>query len=337
MQPAVELPMVTTSERTSFKRCPQQWWWAYREGLRANTMNDKLWFGIGIHEALASLYLKGTRRNKKFMDTWQRFCDEDEISISVRTRPNGQVDESLWVEARALGVAMLQGYVDLYDWDRNWDVIYTEEPFQILIPNPRDASSDVAVFASTFDGVYRDTDTGYIWLMEHKTAASISTGHLPMDDQGGSYWAVATHVLRDKGVLGKGERINGITYNFLRKSLPSDKPRDAEGYTLNLNGSRSKVQPAPLFMREQVIRTRRELRSQVARIGHEVLVMNEMRDGTVEPWKTPTRDCAWGCAFYNMCQLHEQQADWAEFRDALFVVRDPYDRYKLRKTASEIT
>lgn len=329
-----ELPMITTSERTSFKRCPQQWWWAYRDGLRPTQVNDKLWFGIGIHEALAALYMKGIRRNKKFIEVWERFCDEDELSIAVRTRPGGTFDESVWVEARALGVAMLNGYIEEYDWDRNWDVIYTEEPFQILIPHPNKMDDDVAVFASTFDGVYRDKRDGRMWLMEHKTAAALTTGHLPMDDQGGSYWAVATHVLRDKGVLAAGERIDGITYNFLRKAMPTDKKRDVAGYTLNKDGTRSKVQPTPLFLREAVHRTRRELRTQVARIGNEVLAMNDMRDGIREPWKTPTRDCSWGCSFYNMCQLHEQDADWQEFRDAVFVVQNPYERY--RKSALAI-
>jgi hypothetical protein len=90
------------------------------------------------------------------------------------------------------------------------------------------------ILNGTFDGVYRDKADRKIKLMEHKTAASISVRHLPMDNQAGTYWMVAQAVGRSQGWLGPKANIAEILYNFLRKSLPSDKPRDALGYTTNL-------------------------------------------------------------------------------------------------------
>lgn len=370
-EPADDLPMITTSERRAFKRCVTRWWWEYREGLRGTEINSKLWFGIGIHEALASLYMKGIARNRDFIDVWRAFCDEDEISTMIRTQ--NEDGEAAWVEARALGEAMLNGYIDHYGWDVDWDVIYTEEPFQILVPDPANKDNDVAIFASTFDGVIRDKRDGRIKLIEHKTAASISTQHLLLDEQGGSYFAVADHVLHDKGVLKKNEHITEIIYNFLRKGLPDDRPKDAQGYATNnptkqhyidaiegsgysvpakvtldqlvemaadncvaVLGERSKVQPASLFVREPCVRTTAERKTQIDRIANEVKAMNMYRDGQLELIKTGTRDCHWDCAFFNMCQLHEQTTDWQEFRDAVFIVRNPYDRYKLAKSAAEV-
>lgn len=367
------LPWVTTSERRAFKRCPWRWHAEYRMGLRSRDISDKLWFGIGIHEALADYYKPGKKRSKTFIDVWQKFVDDDEVSVVVRQRgASGDMDETQWVDARALGEQMLLGHREFWDGDRNWDVIYAEEPFQILIPHPDDPQLDVAVFASTFDGVVRDSEDGRIKLLEHKTAASISTGHLAMDDQGGAYWAVATNVLRDKGVLSGKERIHGIIYNFLRKSLPDERPKDSEGYACNkpikahyleafassgvavntkgsidylaevaenmgivVLGERSKVQPPVLFQRETIWRTPRERATQIKRIASEVMVMNQFRDGHLPLYKTPTRDCPWDCPMYNLCELDEQQKDVEEFREAVFKVEDPYGRYRLRKSAAE--
>lgn len=372
-EPQPDLPWVTTSERRAFKRCPWRWAAEYREGLRSKEISDKLWFGIGIHEALASYYKPGRKRGRDFVDVWRTFVDEDEISRAVRTRPTGDFDESEWVNARALGEAMLIGHHEHWGGDKNWDVVYAEEPFQIIIPHPTNRGEDVAIFTSTFDGVVRDKDDGKMKLLEHKTAASVTLGHLPMDDQGGAYWAVATNVLRSKGVLGPKERIHGIVYNFLRKSLPDDRPKDSEGYATNkpakehylaaltragvaetrqamklseleqlakdygvkVVGERSKVQPPPLFVRETVWRIPKERATQIKRIGSEVLVMNKFRDGELPLYKTPTRDCSWDCPVYNLCELDEQQQDTEEFKEAVFHVADPYDRYRLRKSAAE--
>jgi hypothetical protein len=373
------LPIITTSERRAFKRCVYRWWWEYRQGLRPREINSKLWFGIGIHEALALYYRPGTKRDMSYIDRFRDFCEHDEISKVIRTRPSTEEfdAESAWVDAVELGTSMLTGYHEYYGGDPDWEVIYTEEPFQILIPvDPLDKrnAENIAVFTSTFDGVYRDKhDRNRIKLMEHKTAQTISTDHLPLDEQGGSYFAVADHILHDKGILGKNEHITEITYNFLRKSLPDTRPRDADGYATNkplkedyitafetagiampvrgklddlaeharkhgitVLGQRSKVQPAPLFVREQCIRTPRERLTQIARLSADVTAMNMYRDGALELTKNPTHDCSWDCPFFNMCQLHEMQSDWEEFRDAVFIVRNPYDRYKLLKSAADV-
>lgn len=231
--PETNAPLLTTSERRAFKRCPARWYWEYRQGLRASEAAPALWFGIGIHEALAHYYGNlGYIRNLDFVDVWNTYCDEDEMSKVIRTRPFDDAEEQ-WVDAKALGAQMLRGHHEKWGGDPDWDVIAIERPFQIEIPDPADPAGTLALFTSTWDGVKRDRNTKRIGLMEHKTAKAISTGHLPMDDQGGSYWTFATMILRHEGVLGKRETIDEITYNFLKKAMPDDRPKDAEGYATN--------------------------------------------------------------------------------------------------------
>lgn len=322
--PRRNLPVITTSERTCFRRCPQRWYWQYRMGLiPIGESIDALWFGIGIHEALALWYREGKKRGPHPAKTFAEWCGEEERWIRASTEEWD--DEAKYEDARELGIAMLEGYVDKYGKDSNWYVISTERSFKIRL---RDREGNVIVeFWSTWDGVYRDENDGRIYLMEHKTASQIQTMYLTLDDQGGSYWAVATMILRAEGVLKPKETIAGITYNFLRKAMPDERPRDATGAYLNKDGSVSKRQPAPYFIRENPERFPDEQATQVERLTNEVKWMNAIRDGSLPVIKSTTKDCPF-CPFFDMCVLHERGGDdWQELMRAEYVQRNPYERY----------
>jgi len=327
-------PIFTTGERRAAKRCLQRWWWGFREGLLTPDVNMKLWFGIGVHIALARWYGPGLKRRKDFIDKFLEYCDQDDTSQMLRSSANGELAEAKWMEARDLGEGMLKNYVEYYGRDRDWDIIFVEEPFQIEIPRLDDTAKTLAVFTSAWDGVFRDKRDGQIKLIEHKTAAQIRTAHLALDEQAGAYWALATQVLQARGILGRRERIHGIEYNILRKALPpTDRPRNDKGLYLNKNGSVSKQQPPPFFHREFIEKTRIERSTQIRRIAEELTNLEDYRTGARYITKNPTMDCFWDCAFYTLCQLHEQGAEWREYRDAIFQVQDPYARY--RKSTEE--
>jgi hypothetical protein len=226
---ATSIPILRTSERSAFKRCMWRWWMEYREGWRTRYVQaDALWFGIGIHEALAPWYMKGKRRGPHPADTFETWVGE-EIGYA-KTYLDDSFDEPVWMEAKELGIAMLEGYVNTYGKDSQWHIISIEQPFSVKITRH---GKPIAVFASRWDGVFRDLADGKIKLLENKTASQISTAYLELDDQGGSYWAVASQVLRAKGILKPGEDIDGIIYNFLRKAMPDTRPRNAAGDYLN--------------------------------------------------------------------------------------------------------
>jgi hypothetical protein len=338
------IPIIRNSERRTKKRCEWRWRQAWREGLvPKGAPATPLWFGTGIHECLAQWYQPGLKRGIHPADFWLDWMGAEEKYI--RTSPTGSdnYDDDEYADAKDLGEAMLVGYIEKYGADENWDVIGTEEPFQVDIPYPvgfagrddgirgdlpTDENGDVdylAIYAGTFDGVYRDLTDDTIWLMEHKTAKTISTRHLPLDDQAGSYWAVASKILQARGVLQKGDYIKGIMYNFLRKAFPDQRPTNDAGQYLNKDGAVSKSQPSPLFLREPVDRDRRERATQLRRIQDEAIEMEDARRKPDRIIKNPTTDCSWDCAFYDLCLLHEKgDQSWVDYRDAMFEVRDPY-------------
>ncbi len=280
---------------------------------------DALWFGIGVHEALAEWYKKGKRRGPHPADTFEAWSAG--AFREIRASREDWDDEARWEDACELGVAMLENYVETWGKDPQWTVLATEQPFSVRVIRK---GQPVAIFRSRFDGVVRDEDDGRPYLLEHKTAGAIVTAYLELDDQGGSYWAVATQVLRAQKLIGPSETLAGIVYNFLRKAKPDERPQNEGGAYLNKNGTVSKKQPSPYFVRHLVEREPGELVSQMNRMADQVAIMNGMRDGTIPIVKNPTKDCPW-CQFFSMCKLQEQGNDaWLELMNGLYVQQDPY-------------
>lgn len=234
------LPIVRNSERRDAKRCWQRWWWAWREGLRdRGSPAPPLWFGTGIHIALAAWYCgPGTKRGPHPAETWESYCGSELTFMKTTDLTDDKLQT--YVDAQQLGRVMMEEYVKRYGQDDHKLYIVPEQTGFLDIPwSDRQKLYDfvdgqiMARYAWTFDGVWRHAGTGWLLLDEHKTAKAITTNHLALDDQGGSYWAVAWRTLDALGVLKKGDRLRGIEYNFMRKSLPDTRPRDAEGYATN--------------------------------------------------------------------------------------------------------
>jgi hypothetical protein len=326
------LPILRTSERSTYKRCPQKWWWEYREGYKAKgEQADARWFGIGVHIALAEWYgKKGVKRGRHPAEVFEDWIGS-EISYA-KTWLTDSFDEPAWEDARELGIAMLESYVNHYGTDPQWSMIAVEQPFKVKITK---GGVPIAYFVSRWDGVFRDLEDGELKLLENKTASQIRLPYLAMDDQAGAYWAVAGPVLRNKGLLKPGQQIAGIQYNFLRKAMPDQRPQNELGEHLNKNGSVSLKQPPPRFVRPDLIeRSPVEIGTQMNRIADEVTVMNAIREGIIPITKTTTKDCP-GCDYWEMCQVHERGGDnWKQIARSAYVRQDPYED-QFVKSASE--
>lgn len=338
--PAPEIVPVAnlrTSERRDFKRCPQRWWWGWREGLRnKGEPSDALWFGIGWHLVMAHWYCgPGLKRGNNPYGVWERYVQEQVRYIRTIPWEGAEYSEEKYVEAGKLGYTMLEHYFLTWGDDPDWHVIGPEQTFQVMIElydAEGQQTGKYIEYDGTFDGVYRDGE-GKLWLMEHKTAKAIRTSHLPMDDQAGSYWAVADATLRAQGLIKPKEQLRGIMYNYVRKAAPDSRPQDAQGQYLNLDGTVSKRQPPPHFLREAIFRTPQERNTQLLRVGSEATVMQQYRTKALPLFKNPTTDCSWDCNFFELCRLHEAYPkDAVDYKKVMYKVEDPYRDH--RKSAS---
>lgn len=332
-------PEARTSERQLYKRCPWAWHQAYRQGLRPKRVKDALWFGEIVHISLAGWYRgPGLKRGPYPAETFQKLSAAEEMRF-LKTTDATEEERAKYTDLRELGVAMLEGYVNLYGRDDSWHVISPEQTFSFNVPFPswwdyEEVREFMTRYVGTYDLVYRDLVSDWIWLGEHKTAKTIRVDHLPLDDQAGPYFATARTSLIKQGLISPKDHFKGIMYNFLRKALPDPRPVDEQGYALNKDGSRSKVQPSPLFRRHPVPRTRAEQKSQLQRMQNDLAVMELARRGEIPITKTTHWSCARLCDFYDICRLHESSGNWKDLRSIGFRVEDPYADH--RKSTEEI-
>lgn len=328
------VPLVRTSERNDFKRCPWFWWQHWVEGWAPKREPTWAWFGTAIHKALEVRYPVGDTRTK-LSTVLEAFEDSLHGEQRRMVSHNLEYDEEDFVDGLDLGVAMLKGYVQEYGTDKDWTVLHTEAPFQIDVID--DSGELIAVYCGTWDLMVWDKRRKKWRLVDHKTAKAFQSFEwLSINDQGGSYLWVAPEVLLHKGLWDRLHPIDGITFNYLRKAMPDERPTDAQGRSLNkptaaekrlhgadYPGSVSKRQPAPRYHREETFRSPDARVSQYRKVVNEIEHMNLMRSGELAPYKTPTPDCV-RCPLFDVCDLHDQGDDWEDMLEATFVQRDPY-------------
>jgi hypothetical protein len=320
---------VRTSERKSYKTCRQQWWWSFVDRLEAVRTKPALRFGDLVHRALAPWYCPGRKRGphpaKTFVTLYDEQIEEGQRKFNIRIE-----DDEDWADARDLGVAMLENYVSHYGKEDLIRVVSAEFPFQHDVFDKY--GRYLCTYVGIFDLVFEDLGTSQIGLMETKTAAQISTLHLPIDEQAGSYWAFAPEVLQERGIIEAGRDIDFILYNFLRKAKPDERPRNEEGLCLNRDGTVSKRQPSPYFYRQRVYRDEHDREELMRRVRAEAWEMQKVKAGKLPVYKNPggtwpNQQCN-GCEFLDMCQLHETGSDWEELRRLTMKTWDPYEEHR---------
>lgn len=328
-------PLLRTSERGDFKRCMWLWQQRWHNGL--TPIREPTWaiFGTAWHRGLEVYYPVGRKRGS-VLDAIDMFLeslddlgrkigvDIEDLEEAERMKAEAKGKDVKLVSARELGPVMFQEYHKFYGGDREWEVVHTEQTFQIDVPDPDFPDETIVVYCGTWDALmYRRTDRR-LWLWDHKSAKTIpSPGYLDLNDQAGTYPWVAKEVLVHKGILTPKDRIYGIIFSYAKKSPPDMRPINAAGEALNKDGTVSARQPAKRFERYESPRSPQQIVTQARRVQAEAIHMEAVRNGELPVTKTPTHECE-RCVLFDMCQLHEQGDDWEFYRDQMFKYRDPY-------------
>ncbi len=325
-----ELPLIRSHERMDYKRCQKKWHWKWRRGLVLRKKSfGALDLGTWVHSAFEAWYVPGDRRYGKLYDHFNEAAESAIADAVNADAPSYEIEKA--EELAVLGEAMCKSYAEHYENDRDVIVIGTEIPLEFTFPDSRGRLAAKHLLKP--DMVYQKRSKGTFHLMENKTAATLGrTEHLVIDDQARPYGAMAERALRQAGVLGRKEVLSGITYNYLRKAFPDLRLKDAEGNSLNRDGSISKKQPAPLFLRKEVTLTAEAKRRTLERLRRETLkitaVAQEIRDRTLDPAlldKTPHHSCPKFCDYFAMCTSEEQGGDVSTFENTMYTRQNPYD------------
>lgn len=303
------------------------WWWAWQEGYRPKVSGPALRFGTLVHKALELRYPPGIKRGPHPALSFEQLYEEE---LKEAMAFGFRDEDGEWNDAGTLGVAMLNAFVDEYGEDDEWRVLSSEQMFEVKLSNDANGGHPL-YYVGTLDGVWRHRVSKHIILKEWKTTDQFWFKFLPLDEQAGSYWAFAPPWLRKHKILKAEEKLKGILYTFLRKSMPDERPRDSLGQSLNKDGSVSKRQPAPLFHRELVFRDEYDRRMIRARTLAQAGEMEQIRRGRMSVYKTPGRFTCAGCQFIGPCELHETGADYKPLLRSHYEVYNPYGAHEVRE------
>lgn len=318
------VPWIRTSERGDFKECPWKWYYTWVEGLTTRRVPTWSWFGTAWHVAMEARYPIGRKRGSlaDMIDAFLSAVGEEQRRVWTA---GGELDEEEVVDGRKLGVAMLKAYVAHWGRDQHWQVLHTEQPFQIDVPHPVTGRL-IAVYLGTWDLAVWDLLDKVYRIVDHKTRKAFKQdwSFFDLNDQAGSYLWVAPEVLMHKGIITKKDTLDGIVFNMARKAMPDDRPTNRAGQALNKDGTVSKKQPGPTFARYTTHRTPPERVRQAEKVVAEARHMNAVRSGKLPLLKHTTEDCV-RCPLFEMCLLDEKDPQEAQaYAATMLVRRDPY-------------
>lgn len=320
---------IHTSDRGTFKRCRQQWEFSspLRYSLEPIRPAEPLWFGTGMHEALAAYYEPSTPRNFALaIEAWDLFCKGERNRYIEEEGDLWIEEEEHFNEMESLGQQMLHNYcVDFASKEDNFDVQWVERQYKVSI---FEFDGTEVVYSFKCDGLVKDP-YGRYFILEHKTAQSIFTNRewLQMDDQIGSYIYFLQQVLDIP--------IEGVIYNTLRKKAPKplrelksgslsrDKSQDTT-YDIAARNLRNRyggtipteykefleyllAQGNTFFHRDIVRRNTKE----IEKLGEEILAEAKMMvDPDTIITRTPSPFTCNRCPFVAPCIAKYEDSDW---------------------------
>lgn len=254
---------IHASDRGTFKQCRRLWKWSspMNENLIPRVdmegVNMALWFGTGIHHALAQYYNPILQRDP--VETFQAWYElqwnggivtEEQAELSFDRKPkqyvhNGTVqytvqglnyllpdpDVEQFEEHRELGIGMLTFYKEYADREDNFAVITEEHTFSVpvmtpdgfplIMKDPRDGRTKPVHLRGTQDAIIQDLESGQFGIMEHKSAIQVGEDYhrkLEKDEQCTTYMYAAEREAAIHGL--EYEKISFVLYNALRKAFP---------------------------------------------------------------------------------------------------------------------
>jgi len=189
--------------------------------------------GQGIHIALEEGYLPCLDEGGEEMwfteeaaiNAFVNWVDSHKAKIDAYSGPLWEAQRARIDDNIQMGMAMLAHYAR---WakriDQRFELLGTEKVFTVPLPRTRDLA-----YSGRFDGLVRDRSNGYIYILEFKTAKSVTDQWMAgifRSMQSTAYTWAARQVYAPHHVV-------GVLYRVLRKKTP-DIPRMLKNGTFSV-------------------------------------------------------------------------------------------------------
>ena len=193
--------VLTYSALNCFRNCPQKYKLRYVDQLRRPEPPENLAFGTVVHEALERWYTLPADNHRLLMVL-------DFIDSQYPNREADAKEKAAWHLARAI----LMGYAERYGREE-FEVVHVEKPFEAEIRNPETGRlSQTFTIAGKVDGIVRLASDGELYLLENKTASSLTSDYLDR------LWTDTQIALYCFYLRQQGFPVVGVIYNVLLKS-----------------------------------------------------------------------------------------------------------------------
>lgn len=271
--------VLSYSELDTYRQCPLKHHWAYKERWRKPADESSAL-------AKGSLWHLVLERHYQVLQAHERVTQASQDAALEESRAATRellIDQKTGAQSenQALVEWMLEGYLDHWGADPDWDILGVETAFQIPLTAP-DGSATPYELKGKIDLLIRDRVTGHRWVVDHKSGANLPKQmDLEIDDQFGLYaWAMRE---TNQPVLGAVHNATRTTRNTA----------DFPGYT----GKLSPQTLAERNLRTFLNRTEAELTA-IARDAWAV-ASNAYPTGEALPlYSSPDpRQCGWKCDF----------------------------------------
>jgi len=178
------------TEITTFRRCPRKYYYSRVLNLEPVQTGWRIDFGSWMDELLNAHY-----RGEDWAVKQAELTEQWEAEVLPFT------DDEELLEVPGLADAVMHRYLERYP-DSEWEVLHVQDSFRI---------DGIGV---TPDLVVRDTRTGKIWVVDHKTSSRIPDEWDLMADTQHLLYVAAM-----RSLYGKDE-VAGIIFNYIRSKLP---------------------------------------------------------------------------------------------------------------------
>jgi RecB family exonuclease len=208
--PSSDKSLLTYSALNTFRNCPRKYKHRYMDNLRPREKAESLSFGSVVHGALELWYRLAAD------DTNRLWTVLDYIDQQFPLRAGDGAQKASWQLARA----MFTGYATRYA-PEDFEVVEVEKLFTGEIRNPDTGRvSQTFQMAGKVDAIVRRPDG--LYLLEHKTAASIDGNYLD------KLWTDTQIALYSFHLRQLGYPIVGVIYNVLLKTRLQQKAGETE-------------------------------------------------------------------------------------------------------------
>lgn len=193
--------VLTFSAINCFRNCPRKFKLRYVDHLRRPESPEALAFGSVIHGALELWHTLPA-------DSRRLLAALDFLDTQYPNRAAEAKQKANWHLARAI----LMGYAERYAHEE-FEVLHIEKEFEAEIRNPDTGRpSQTFTMAGKADGIVRLLFDGELYLLEHKTATSLTSDYLDR------LWTDTQIALYCYYLRQQGFPIVGVIYNVLLKS-----------------------------------------------------------------------------------------------------------------------